>query len=340
MEEEYLKRVMSGAIIFLLVVLSFFIIKPILMAIILGLLLSFIFLPVYNYLYKKTKLKNLSATIVVLILALLAILPIWFFTPIVIEESFKFYVASQQIDFRTPLKNIFPDFFASDQFSEQIGSVLYSFVTETTNSLMNSLSDLIFNFPTLALQSIVVFFVFYFSLRDQEKIISYVKSLLPFPKEIEKKLFDSSKSITISVIYGQIVIGLLQGLIVGLSFFIFSVPNPTLLTLLAGIAGVFPIVGPTIIWVPVSIYMIIANNAFAAAGIIIFGLIASFADNFLRPIFVSKRTNIPSALVLVGMIGGLFFLGIIGLILGPLILAYLLIILELYRNQKSSFQIV
>ena len=84
----------------------------------------------------------------------------WFLTPILIKQSFNFYVASQQIDFVTPLKQIFPNVFASEQFSQEIGSTISSFVTKVSNLLMNSFSKLISNFPTLILQLFIVFFVF------------------------------------------------------------------------------------------------------------------------------------------------------------------------------------
>ena len=57
-------------------------------------------------------------------------------------------------------------------------------------------------------------------------------------------------------------------------------------------------------------------------------------ENFYKPIFISRRTKLNSSIILIGMIGGLFLFGILGIILGPLILAYLLIILEIYRNKK------
>ena len=65
-------------------------------------------------------------------------------------------------------------------------------------------------------------------------------------------------------------------------------------------------------------------------------IISSHIDNFLRPIIVSKRTQMNSSLILIGMIGGLFLFGILGLILGPLILAYLFIILDIYRRKDTS----
>ena len=138
-----------------------------------------------------------------------------------------------------------------------------------------------------------------------------------------------------SVIYGQVVIGIVQGLAVGLGFFIFKVPNALFLTLLASLAGIFPIIGTTIIWAPVVIYLLIAGNTFPALGVLVFGLISASIDNLARPVFVSKRTQMHSALVLIGMIGGLLLFGVIGVILGPLIIAYLLIVLEIYRNKRS-----
>jgi len=243
-------------------------------------------------------------------------------------------MASQQMDFVTPFKNIFPSLFASEEFSMEFGSILHSFVTKIANKLMNSLSTLLLNFPTILLQSLVVFFTLFFTLRDQKELVAYIKSLLPFTKEVEIKLFELSKNITSSVIYGQIVIGVLQGLILGAGLFIFKVPNALMLTLLSCLAGVLPVIGVGIIWVPVAIYLLLVGNTFTALGVIIFGVFASTMDNLLRPIIVSKKTQMPSSLILIGMIGGFFLFGVLGLILGPLILAYLLIILEIYRNKK------
>jgi len=335
MEDIYFKRIMTMIIVIFLVVLSFFLLKPILLSIVVALILAFVFSPLYDYFFRKLKSENLSAFLVCILLALLIVLPMWFLTPIVIDQSFKVFLASQQMDFVTPLKTIFPDLFASEAFSTEVGSIIQSFVTKVTNSLVNILSQLILNFPTLFLQFIVVFFTFFFALRDKEIFIDYIKSLLPFSKEIEDKLFKSSKDITASVIYGQVIVGILQGLAVGIGFLIFKVPNALFLTLLACLAGIFPIIGTTIIWAPVVIYLLIAGNTFPAFGVAIFGLISSSLDNLIRPIIVAKRARMHSSLILIGMIGGLFLFGILGFILGPLILAYLLIILEIYRNKKS-----
>ena len=116
-----------------------------------------------------------------------------------------------------------------------------------------------------------------------------------------------------------------------------------LFSVLATIAAVLPIIGPFLVWLPIVIYLLMSGNAFSAIGVLIFGIIASNIDNVLRPLFISKMTRISSAVILVGMVGGLFLFGILGLILGPLILSYLLIIFEVLRNprpQKGLFPLL
>ena len=334
MDEAYFKKITSTILVVVLIIISFLVIKPILMAIIMGLILAFIFNPIYEWVYRKTKSPNLSATLISIFLALLILLPIWFLTPIMIDQSLKAYFSVQEIDFVGPLKSIFPSIFASEAFAQDVGTIIQSFVTKSINSLTGAFANLISEFPKLLLQLLVVLFTFYFVLRDKEELINYIKSLLPFSKDVERKLFNQTRGITFSVLYGQVVVGILQGLIAGAGFFLFGVTNALVLTILAAIVGIFPIIGPALVWIPVMIYSLAVGNTFQALGVTVFGLVASTIDNILRPLIVSQRTSMPPSLVLIGMIGGFFFLGILGFILGPLILAYLLIILEIYRNKR------
>ncbi len=336
MDDDYLKKVILTVMLSVLVVLSFFILKPILLSIIIGIILTVIFAPLYDWFFKITNSKNLSSSIVCIFLVSVIILSFWFLTPIFVKQSFEVYLVSQKMNFITPLKTIFPNFFASEAFSSEIGSIIHSFVTNATNSLVNSLSQLIINFPTIFLQFVVVFFTFFFVLKEKEQIVEYTKSLLPFSRDIKQRLFRSSREITLSVIYGQILIGMIQGIIVGIGFFVFNINNAMLLTLLAIIAGMFPVIGTTIIWLPVAIYLFIAGNTVPAIGVTFFGVISNLIDNIIRPFFVSRLARMHPLLILIGMIGGLFFFGILGFILGPLIIAYGLIMLEVYRGRQIS----
>ena len=305
------------------------------MSIIAAILLAFLFTPIHKRLLKKVKKDWLSVTLITILLVVIIVVPIWIFAPLLLKEAIHIYSASQNIDLTTPLKTIFPSLFSNQDISNTLLSSLYSFVTDITNGAIKAISGFILNFPTLFLQLLVVIFTFFFVLRDGDKFVSYIQSLLPFSKDVENKLFKSSRDITISILYGQVVIGILEGIIAGISFFIFGLNNALFLTLLAIFAGVFPIVGTSIIWVPVTAYLLFTGHLWPAMGVLIFGIIGAFFENAVKPVFVSKRTNMHSGVILLGMVGGIFVFGIMGLVLGPLILAYLLIVLEIYRDKRT-----
>lgn len=336
MNDPYVKRVMSIGIFLVLLVLAFLILKPILLSIVLGFLLAFVLTPIYNFFVKYFKSPNFSSGLTCVLVVLIILIPIWFFSPIVLEQSFKLYLAAQNFDFITPLKSVFPGLFASEQFSVEIGSTIQSFISNVADYLVKGVGSLILEFPTLLLHAVVVLFTLFFVLRDRDHLTDFLRKTLPFPKPIVEKIFQYSKDITSSVLYGQVVLGILQGIIVGIGFFIFGAPSPWLLTLLAIVLGILPIIGPMFVWVPVCIYFLTIGNIFGVVGLFIVGLIGSNSDTFFRPFFVSKKTKIHSAVVLIGMIGGLFFFGILGLLLGPLFLSYLLILLEVYKENNTN----
>ncbi len=334
-DSEYFKKILTTLILFVLIVLSFFVLKPILLSLIMGIILAIVFSEPYEMLLEKTKSKGLSLTLTCIFLAFLIILPFWFFAPIFIHQAFSIYEAAQGVDFSGFFVKIFPSL-STASFSSDLGSVFGSFITKTLNSMLSKFSEWFFDLPSVFLHLIVVFATFFFVLRDNKEILSYLTTLTPFSKEIENKLIKSSKDITLSVIYGQIVIGFVQGLVAGIGFLIFGVPNMIFLTLLAIFAGILPIVGPAIVWIPVAIYLLVAGNTLAAFGVTFFGIISVVIDNLLRPFFISRSSKMHPLLSLLGMIGGFFFFGILGFILGPLILAYVIIILEIYRGKEMQ----
>ena len=335
---DYFKKVTTALILIGLLVLLFLILRPILLAIIFGLILAFMLFPIYSWIYKKTKSKNLSATLVCLLLLVIILIPLALLLPYTIEQIVNSYTSLKQIDLITPLKAIFANLINNDSIFEMAENAFESAINNFTTSMLNSLS--LDNIVSFAFQFIVVFFTLFFSLRDNVQLNNYIKSLIPFSKEVEDKLYKSSKEITASILYGQIIIGIIQGLSLGLGFWIFSVPNGLFLTILAVLAGIFPIIGPFLVWVPVLIYLIIAGNSSAAFGILIFGLFSSNIDNILRPFFISRKANLSPSLAFIGMIGGWFLFGIMGIILGPLVIAYLLIIIETYRNKNAPGLII
>ncbi|NCN51987.1 AI-2E family transporter [archaeon] len=334
MDKKEIQNITSIGIFLVLITLSFFVLKELLISILAGVILGFVFLPLYNFIQKKLKNKTLSAIIVCAIFLGGLIIPIWFLTPVVLNQSISVFISSQNIDFVSPLKSVFPGAFSSPEVTSEIARVMHSFVTNLTSGAMNAISNLLLQFPVIFLNLLVTFFIFFYVLRDNQEFVNYIKSVLPFKKEIETKIFKSSKDITSSIIYGQVIVGILQGLLVGIGFFIFGVPNALFFTILSVIAGIFPVIGATVIWIPLVLYLFLKGEFVSVIGITVFGILGSFFENSVKPIMIYKKTNVHPGIILLGMIGGIYFLGFLGFILGPLILAYLLIIIEIYRDKK------
>ena len=176
MDNEYFRKITTTAILIVLVILSFLILKPILLSIIMGIIMAVVFFPVYSWILKKTKLKSVALISICLFLVVLIVLPFWFLMPIFVKQSFEIYVAAQKIDFVGVFTKLFPSL-NSEQFTSQFGSVFSGFVTSSLNSFVTSVSTLLLNFPILFLHMVVVFATFFFVLKDKEEILDYLRGL-------------------------------------------------------------------------------------------------------------------------------------------------------------------
>jgi predicted PurR-regulated permease PerM len=322
------------AIIVALLVLAFLIIRPIAISIIFGLLFAYIFLPVYRRINRRLKRPNLSAFIMIILIGFAIAVPIVLFTPAVVQQTFETYTMLQQINFGEHLQKAFPSFF-NDEIARSFSVNLNNLIGKTFTSFLNQFTTIIVNIPNLILQFAVFLFTFFFSVRDSKKLKNYISELSPFTKTTEAKFSQEFRGITNAIIFGQVLIGVIQGLVLGIALFALGVPNALTLTLLASAVSIIPVLGSWLVWLPVGILSLILGNTFTGIFILLYGaFFVSVIDNILRPYFLSKRSNLPIALSIIGIIGGLYLFGIAGLVLGPLILAYVLIIIEFYKQGK------
>ena len=333
--DKDIKRFMVIFLVLGLAVLVFFLLKPIILSIIGGLILAYAFFPIYKRLVKRVKSKNLSATFVSIIAIIVILLPLYFLTPLMINQVFGLFQAAQKIDFKNIIMVLFSS--APETFIVQMTAVLNNIISKVTAAVLTALTNLLLEFPTLLLNFIIIAFVFFFTLRDSDKLGEFVSALSPLNKVQEKKLVQQFKDVTNSVVYGQIAAGLMQGLVAGIGLFIFGVPKALVLTVLAVILSIIPLIGPSAIWIPATIYVFLQGNTPRSIVYLLYNLfLVSYIDNILRVYIVTKRTRLSQVLVLVGMIGGLYIFGILGLILGPLLLVYFITFLNAYKDNTLS----
>lgn len=333
--EKNFKDAMVVILIVGVFILAAMILKPVIFSIIWGALLAYIFHPTYKWILKRLKNESLSAFLICFLLFLIILIPIILVVNYLAGQAINFYLSLQTLD----LASIIKQTLRLDAFSSPIlttlANSLNSFVPKILSYFITKFSNIILDIPTIMLQIFVVIFVFFFGLRDGEKAMKYAGSLFPFKKEVGEKFITQFKGVTNSVLLGQVVVGVIQGLIAGIGYFVFGVPYALLLTILTIFVSIIPFIGAWLGWVPVVIYLFSIGRTEAGIGLLIYGLIiVSLIDNVLRTIIVSRKTKINSAIIIIGMIGGMFVFGILGLILGPLILSYVILIVELYRSNK------
>ncbi|MEK6846757.1 MAG: AI-2E family transporter [Nanoarchaeota archaeon] len=330
-----IRRIFVSFMLLVLVIAAFLIVRPIVLSIIGGLILAYIFTPIYRRTYKIIRERNTSAFLMCIIVILIIVIPLWIFIPIIVEQVFDLFSFTQNIDFSKVVKTIFPS--SQPAFQEQITTVIIRFVGNITSGIINYLISFIQNIPEVLLNLAVIFFVFFFTLRDQDALREFVSGISPFRKDKESVLVKRFKDITSSIIFGYIIVGVIQGIVLGIGLWIFGIPQAITLTILGMFASMLPMIGPWLVWIPIAAFLLVSGSTTTAIWFIVYcTFIVSTIDNILRPYIVARKTGTSSVIILIGMIGGLFVFNMLGLILGPLILSYLILFLKAYKDGTLS----
>lgn len=332
------RKTLAIVILIALLVLAFFLIKPFIVAIIFGFVLAFILTPLYKRLLKLIKNPTATSLIITIVTVLLLSVALYFIAQITIKEAFNLYIEIQKVDFYSLINGFLSRIFETPDLSRQITLTIQQAIITLTSSFTETAGRVLTNAPAIILQLFVVLFVTYYTLKEGPKLIGYIQEILPFSTDVNDKLIKRSKEITIATIYGQVVVGIIQGAVAGIGFYIFGAPSPLFFTILAMLLAIIPFLGPAFVWVPVSVFMIATGHITNGVLMFIFGiLVVSWIDNILKPSIVGKKGKLNEVVALIGMLGGLVLLGPVGIVVGPLVLEYLLIFLELYRTGNIKF---
>ena len=327
---DTVKKWVATGFILGIFVLSYLVLKDILIPIAFGLLFSYIFSPTYKLINRRIPNKTVSAFILVLGILIVVSIPIIYFIPELVKQTFNIYSLLQNFDFVRAFSN-----YAESDIAQALAINLDNLLGKFFSTLISQLSNFLVNLPSIILQLAVFLFTFFFAVKGSAKLNSYISSLSPFSAQTEKKFLKEFRGITNAIIFGQVLIGIVQGLAVGAGMYFLGIDNLLVLTFVACVFSIIPILGSWAVWLPVGVIHVVKGNPVPGFIFLLYGgFFVSSIDNVIRPYLLSKRSNLPVALSIIGTIGGLYFFGIAGLILGPLILAYLLIIIEFYREGK------
>jgi predicted PurR-regulated permease PerM len=181
------------------------------------------------------------------------------------------------------------------------------------------------------INSILMLYLTFFLLRDGISILNWIRVALPLNDQREEQLFYKFSEVTRATLKGNFLVGVIQGSLGGLVFFMLDVRPAILWGVVLAIASLVPAVGTALVWGPVVIYFLIVGEFASAAILLAFGVfVIGLSDNLLRPIFVGRDTKLPDYIVLVSTLGGLVIFGIHGFVLGPLVAALFFVLWNMF----------
>ena len=167
---------------------------------------------------------------------------------------------------------------------------------------------------------IVGLYVLYFLLRDGKQIAQRVMHDVPMENSVVRQLSERFAGIVRATIKGSVVVGLVQGTLGAITFWIVGLPSVVLFGMVMAIASLLPAVGSGLVWVPAAIWLLSTGAIWEGLFVIFSGVvIIGMADNILRPILVGRDTGIPDWIILITTLGGISVMGLAGVVLGPLV---------------------
>ena len=183
----------------------------------------------------------------------------------------------------------------------------------------------------------VTILAMYYLFRDGHAIIERLRQLLPFEAAQRDRLLEDSRELIFAGVTSSFVAGAAHGALGGLALAVAGVPAPIFWGVMMGFLSLVPFFGSALIWVPASIGLMLGGHIvrgilFAAFCAIIVGMV----DNVVRPWFISGRSEMNGLLVFIGLLGGLSVFGLLGVVLGPIIVAMAATLLDLYKPPLSG----
>jgi predicted PurR-regulated permease PerM len=149
-----------------------------------------------------------------------------------------------------------------------------------------------------------------------------VLGLIPIDGHRKQRLLHHVGGITRAVVFGTLATSVLQGVSVAIGFRLVGLPSPIVFGVVAAVLSVLPVGGTAFVWGPAAAWLIATGHAGAGAFLLIWGtLIVGVADNLLRPLLISGRSEVPTLAVFVGVLGGLAAFGMVGMFIGPVVLS-------------------
>ena len=313
------------------------VLEPFILVLLTAIIAAILVAPIEKHVREWIGHPKISAFVMVLLVFAVVVLPLATLGLVAADQAVQMVqdtlanpIWLNSFDIRAlPFINTLPNIIVSQMTQVDPGELLRTVATWTVQNLgtlFASSADVVF-------KTFIFFVSLYYFLLDREKIKAEVIALSPLKVSIDKSITSRLVGTVRGVVFGSLIVAVVQGIVAGIGLAIFGVPAPLIWAGLVVIAAQVPMLGTSMIMLPAVGYLFISGHAPQAIGLLIWSMLAvGLVDNFLQPMIIGGRTRMHALLILLSMLGGLNAFGPIGFILGPTVLAAFLVLLELYKS--------
>lgn len=327
--------------------LAFRVISPLLDSVIMGAVMGYLFYPIYLWVNKAIKRPTISAFIVCILIVLLSSIPLFILGKAIVEEAKTVYISTKHVlsdnqlfaeckeqesllcQTQERLKNTIQDPEVRDSLNDAaraFGTAISSRITKTLYAV-----------PDFILFLFVSFFVSFYLFIDGPAFLTRMRKSLPIKVSCQELILSRISSLVRAVVFGSIILALIQGILGAIGFLILGLPQPLLWGMIMSIVALIPYVGTALVWGPAALWLVATGSAGKGLFLALYGtLIISTIDNLLKPLIIGASGKVHPLMALLGVLGGIAFLGPLGFIVGPIILASFEALLEAYELEKGE----
>lgn len=207
-------------------------------------------------------------------------------------------------------------------FQKKVGSIV--------PGILNSSLNIISNFA-------IMFFVLYFLLINGKEFEKKLDKFIPLKEENIELLGNETINMIRANAIGIPILAIIQGMVATIGYAIFGVKDYALWGFLTGICSMLPVVGTALIWIPITMYAFATNDTFNGIGILIYAVVLITNIDYVARLTLLKRfMDIHPLITIFGVIVGITLFGFWGVIFGPLLISYFIILVKIYNNEFGT----
>ncbi len=303
-----------------------------------------VFFPVHRRLVARTHRPSASAALSCLLVVVTILLPLTFIVIALVRELAGFAQNLQAniqtlLDPNSPVTGRFLNWlsqyvdveqFRSQEFLAERLKGLGGAIAPTTLRLVGGVGGVIIEF-------FFVIFTMYYLFRDGNRIVAALPDVLPLERSQSEIILARTREVISASLYGVLVIASIQGALGGLAFWALGLPSPIVWGVVMTLLSMIPMAGAFIVWVPAALFLVATGHVTKAIILAVWGaLVIGTVDNFLRPKLVGEKTKLHELFIFFSVIGGLKVFGVLGIVLGPVVLAVTLALLDVFRHVEQT----